>query len=122
MSGTIGSVSEGRVRNFINLNPIIRFFDPPRVVRDKVGHYICKGQRVADLASNTGYYTLLLAECVGPEGKVYAVDLDPLTIKLVEEKVSKSGFRNIELHNANAADLNFIEDHSIDFVLANGLL
>jgi ubiquinone/menaquinone biosynthesis C-methylase UbiE len=122
MSGTIGSVSEGRVRSLLNLNPIIRFFDPPRVVRDKVGHYVSKGQRVADLACNTGYYTSILAECVGPEGKVYAVDLDPLVIKLVEDIVNKSGFHNVELHTASAADLNFIADHSIDFVLANGLL
>ncbi len=122
MPGPVGSVPEGRVRSLFNINPIIRFFDTPRVARDKVGHYVSKGQRVADLACETGYYTLLLAECVGPEGKVYAVDLDPSVLKLVEEKVSKSGFHNIELHNANAADLNFIEDHSIDFVLANGLL
>jgi len=110
------------VRSLFNINPIIRFFNSPTVARDKVAHYVSKGHRVADLACNTGYYTLLLAECVGLEGKVYAVDLDPLTIKLVEEKVDKSGFHNIELHCANAADLNFIEDHSIDFVLANGLL
>ncbi len=122
MSGSIGSVSEGRVRSLFNINPIIRFFDSPRAARDKVGQYVSQGQRVADLACETGYYTLLLAECVGPEGKVIAVDLNPSVIKMVEEKVSKSGFKNIELHNANAADLNFIEDHSIDFVLANGLL
>lgn len=122
MSSPIRSVSEGRVRSLFNINPIIRFLDSPKVAIDKVGHFVSKGQRVVDLACNTGYYTLLLAECVGPEGKVYAVDLDASIIKLVEEKISKSGFHNIELRNANAADLNFIEDHSIDFVLANGLL
>jgi ubiquinone/menaquinone biosynthesis C-methylase UbiE len=122
MSGSIGKGSKGQVRSFLTLNPIIRLFDSPRVVHEKVAHYVSKGQRVADLACNTGYYTPILAECVGPEGKVYAVDLDPSVIKLVEDKVKKSGFHNVELHNANAADLNFIEDHSIDFVLANGLL
>ncbi len=122
MPEPIGSVSERPARSLFNINPIIRFFDSPKVAVDKVGHYVSKGQRVADLACNTGYYTLLLAECVGPEGKVYAVDLDASFIKLVEEKISESGFHNVELHNANAADLNFIEDHSIDFVLANGLL
>ena len=122
MSSPSESASKGRVRSYFNINPIIRFFDSPKVARDKVSHYVSKGQRVADIACNTGYYTLLLAECVGPEGKVYSIDLDPEVIKLVQEKVRKSGFTNIDLRNANAADLNFIEDHSIDFVLANGLI
>lgn len=122
MTGPAGSISEGRVQSLFNINPIIRFVDSPKVARDKVGHYVSSGQRVVDIACNTGYYTLLLAECVGPEGKVYAVDLDASVIKLLEEKITKSGYKNIELHNANAVDLNFIEDRSIDFVLANGLL
>lgn len=122
MSRPAGGSSAGQVKSLFNINPIIRFFDSRRVAREKVGTYVSKDQRVADIACESGYYTLLLAECVGPEGKVYSVDLNPAVIKQVEEKVRKSGFHNIELHNANAADLNFIEDHSIDFVLANGLL
>ena len=54
MSGSIGSVSEGRARSLFNINPIIRFFDSPRVARDKVGYYVSKGQRVADLPAIQG--------------------------------------------------------------------
>jgi len=31
---------------------------------------------VADLGCGPGYYTLPLAESVGPEGRVYAVDMN----------------------------------------------
>ncbi len=46
-------------------------------------------------------------------------------MKVVEEvkrKVDESGYHNIELHACSAADLSFIKDGSVDFVLANGLL
>lgn len=77
---------------------------------------------VADLGCGPGFYTLALADCVGPEGKVYAVDLDEKCIHALEKKVEKGGYHNIETHASSASDLRFINDGSVDFVLANGLL
>lgn len=109
--------------NKINLNPIKRlfggFFEPPK---RHIEPYITNGQVAADLGCNTGYYTLAMAECVGPEGKVYAVDLNENHIKVLEKKADKRGYRNIETHASSASNLNFIKDESVDFVLANGLL
>jgi ubiquinone/menaquinone biosynthesis C-methylase UbiE len=110
---------EERPRNHININPIKRLFENPQ---KSLEFYARKGQVVVDLACEKGYYTLALAECVGPEGKVYAVDLNEEAIEEVKRKVEKSGYRNIELHASSAADLSFIKDGSVDFVLANGLL
>lgn len=110
-------------KNQINLNPIRRFFEssidhPKRHLEP----YVAKGQVVADLGCAFAYYTLALAECVGPDGKVYVVDLDEKQIQELEKKVEKGGYHNIETHATSAADLSFIEDGSVDFVLANGLL
>jgi ubiquinone/menaquinone biosynthesis C-methylase UbiE len=107
-------------KNQINLNPIRRLFEenPQRHIEP----YVKKGQMVADLGCRTGYYTLALAECVGPEGRVYAVDLDEDAIRALEEKANKRGLHNIEVHATSASDLSFIQDGSIDFVFANGLL
>jgi ubiquinone/menaquinone biosynthesis C-methylase UbiE len=74
-------------KNQININPIKRLFENPQ---KSLEPYVRKGQVVADLACLTGYYTLALAECVGPEGKVYAVDLDEKAIQEVQRKVDKS--------------------------------
>ena len=106
-------------KNRINLNPITRLFENPK---RSIEPYVREGQVAADLGCNTGYYTFALADCVGTEGKVYAVDLKEEYIRALEKKGDRLGYNNIEWHTANASNLNFIKDESVDFVLANGLL
>ena len=84
--------------------------------------YVKKGHVVADLGCGPGFYTLALADCVGNEGKVYAVDSDEKVIQALKKKVEKGGHQNIETYASSASELNFIKDGSVDFVLANGLL
>ena len=103
----------------ISLDPISRLFENPQ---SSIEPYVGKGHVVADLGCNTGYFTLALAECVGPEGKVYAVDLKENYIGELEKNADKRGYHNIEAHATSAHDLGFIKEESIDFVLANGLL
>lgn len=117
------TVQEEHPKNRINLNPVRRLLEA------SVGHakrqlepYVTKGQVVADLGCDLGYYTLALAECVGPEGSVYVVDLDERKTRIVGKKAKRRGYHNIELHATSASELDFIEDRSVDFVLANGLL
>jgi len=103
---------------FAHDNPFRNLFSNP----NKYCPYVTKGQVVADLGCGPGYYTLALAECVGPEGRVYAVDSDEKAIRALEKKADKHGYQNIEAHASSASDLSFIKDGSVDFVLANGLL
>ena len=104
---------------FAHDNPIRRLFEPPQRL---VKSYVTNGQVLADLGCGPGYYTLALAEFVGPEGRVYAVDSDEKAIRALEKKADKRGYHNIETHASSASDLSFIKDGSVDFVLANGLL
>ena len=101
------------------LGPFRKLFEPPQKL---VEPYVKKGQIVADLGCGLGYYTLVLSKSVGPEGKVYAIDLDKKCIRALEKKADKAGYHNIEAHASSAADLSFIKDKSVDFILANGLL
>jgi len=101
------------------LDPLRRLLEPPQKL---IKPYVKKGQVVADLGCGSGYYTLPLAELVGPEGKVYAVDLGKKSIRTLEKRVDKGGYGNIEPHASSASDLIFIEDRSVDFVFAIGLL
>ncbi len=45
------------------------------------------GMSVADVGAGSGYYTELLARAVGPAGKVYATDIQPGMIRLLEQRV-----------------------------------
>jgi len=101
------------------LDPIRRFYEPTQRI---VGPYIKNGHVVADLGCGSGYYTFAMAKIVGPEGKVYAVDLGNRCIKVLKKKMDKRGYKNIEAHASSASDVSFIKDRSVDFVLANGLL
>jgi len=88
----------------------------------KFNPYVTEGQVVADLGCGPGYFTLPLAERVGPRGRVYAIDSNEKAIKALEKKANKHGYSNIEAYASSASDLSFIKDKSVDFVLANGLL
>jgi 2-polyprenyl-3-methyl-5-hydroxy-6-metoxy-1,4-benzoquinol methylase len=101
------------------VEPISRLVEPPERL---IEPYAKKGQVVADLGCGRGYYSVALAELVGQDGKVYAVDLDKKNIRALQKRADKGSFHNIETHTTSAADLNFIEDKSVDFILANGLL
>lgn len=113
--------SEEQPKNQIDLTYIRRRFDRS-TPQKHIEPYVTKGQVVADLGCGSGFYTLALADCVGPEGKVYAVDFDEKCIQALEKKVEKGGYHNIETHASSASDLRFINNGSVDFVLANGLL
>jgi len=104
---------------FAHDNPIRKLFDRPHKF---VGRYVTNGQVAADLGCGPGFYTLALAEFVGPEGRVYAFDSDEKAIRAVDKKAAERGTHNIETHASSASDLSFIQDASVDFILANGLL
>ncbi len=88
----------------------------------RISPYVGKGQVVADLGCGWGHYSYALADLVGTEGKIFAVDLAPKVISKIRRKSMMHGYQNIETHATSAANLNFIQDHSVDFVFSNGLL
>lgn len=65
---------------------------------------IAPGSRVADLGAGGGYFVWRLAEAVGPEGKVYAVDVDETALRLIEQERAQRGVANVELVRATPTD------------------
>ena len=53
------------------------------------------GARVADLGAGGGYFTFRLADAVGPEGFVYAVDVDDDMTQYLEERAADEGRDNV---------------------------
>jgi ubiquinone/menaquinone biosynthesis C-methylase UbiE len=103
---------------FLFNNFLRRLLDKPR----KHNEYVQPGHVVADLGCGPGFFTFPLADGVGEQGRVFAVDSDEKVVHLVQKKASKKGYRNIEPHASSAAQLGFIGDESVDFVLADGLI
>jgi ubiquinone/menaquinone biosynthesis C-methylase UbiE len=101
------------------LDRIFRYGDP---ALHRVKPYINSGQKVADIGCGWGAFSVDLADIIGAEGKVYAVDLSRKCVDQIRMDADRRGYTNIEAHAASAADLTFIEDRSVDFVFANGLL
>lgn len=53
------------------------------------------GMSVCDMGCGNGFYTFRLAEMVGPEGVVYAVDIQPEMLALLRDEMERRGVDNI---------------------------
>lgn len=62
-----------------------------------------RGGVVLDIGANIGYYTLIAARLVGPQGRVYAFEPDPSNFQLLKKNVEANGYRNVVLVNKAVA-------------------
>jgi SAM-dependent methyltransferase len=62
------------------------------------------GQAVCDFGCGNGFYTLQMANLVGPRGVVYAVDIQPEMLKLLAERAGPRGLANVRTVLATADD------------------
>ena len=53
------------------------------------------GMDVADVGAGTGYYARRMAPQVGPEGKVYAIDVQPQMLRVLAATAKRPGYSNI---------------------------
>lgn len=74
------------------------------------------GEAVCDLGCGNGYHTLPLAEAVGPEGRVFAVDLQPEMLDLLAERADGLGLENLVPVEATVDDPR-LPENSVDTVL-----
>lgn len=86
----------------------------PDVVFDVLG--LKAGAWVADLGAATGYFTVRLARRVGPDGKVYGIDVEPSLVAYLRERAAKEKLPNVEAVLA-APDDPRLPDASVDLVL-----
>src|SRR6185436_1472337 len=74
----------------------------PERVMDLLG--IADGARVADIGAGGGWFTIRLAHRVGPNGVVYAEDIQPEMIESIRRRVVREGLKNVEPKLGTAAD------------------
>ena len=54
------------------------------------------GMTVCDMGCGNGFYTLRIAEMVGEDGRVLAVDIQPQMLRLMEARAAEEQLENIE--------------------------
>ena len=65
----------------------------PEQIMDALG--IADGSVVADLGAGGGWFTIRLARRVGPNGMVYAEDIQPQMIESIRRRVQREGLPNV---------------------------
>ena len=77
------------------------------------------GDAVADIGCGPGFFTLPLAESVGDDGSVIAVDLQAAMLEKVRERAEKRGLMSrIRLHQCGPDSLGLADAGPLDFALA----
>lgn len=89
------------------------FFRPRRNIVGEVG--IQPGFHVLDYGSGSGSYIVAVAESVGKSGKIYALDVHPLAIRMVQRIASNRQLTNVETILSDCKTR--LPDSSIDVVL-----
>jgi ubiquinone/menaquinone biosynthesis C-methylase UbiE len=65
---------------------------------------IADGAAVADLGAGGGWFTVRLARRVGPNGVVYAEDIQPEMIEAIKRRVEREGLTNVRSILGTVAD------------------
>lgn len=86
---------------------------PPDWILRQVG--VRPGMAVLDFGCGPGSFSLAAAGLVGPEGRVYAVDIHPLAIRWVERAANRLGVSHLQTIQAD--ELPRVPDGSVDITL-----
>ncbi len=107
-----------KIISLMHDNPLLPIFRNPQRLLKAAG--LKPGQKVMEVGCGPGFFTIPAAKIVGEGGFVYAVDVHPLAIERVKEKIVREGIKNVGPILANASDTG-LPDRSIDLAFLFGL-
>lgn len=107
--------------NFTSLGGTGGFLHPEKIAME---FGIQPGMSAADFGCGAGYFTILLGQMIGPNGKVYAVDIQETALDNVRVRAKAANLENIEIVRSNLEVLGSsgLPDDSQDFVLLANIL
>jgi arsenite methyltransferase len=76
----------------------------PDQIMDAV--HVAERSTVADIGAGAGWFTIRLAQRVGPRGLVYAQDVQRLMLDAIKRRVQREGLQNVETRQAHGNDPN----------------
>lgn len=74
------------------------------------------GERVVDIGAGSGYHTFRMSEKVGKDGTVYAVDIQPEMLAIIDRRMQEEAVSNIKLVEGTVKDPKLPEG-KIDLIL-----
>ena len=83
-------------------------------LQEALAEHLKKGDVVYDLGANVGFYTLLSARLVGPEGHVYAFEPYPKSAETTRHNLAINGFEHATVINKAIADKPGLEWFEMD--------
>jgi len=86
----------------------------PDAIMDALG--IADGAAVADIGAGGGWFTVRLSRRVGPNGIVYAQDLQSPMLEAIQRRVDREGVKNVRTIKGEAGDPR-LPPASVDVVL-----
>ncbi|MBU2499128.1 MAG: class I SAM-dependent methyltransferase [Proteobacteria bacterium] len=94
-------------------NPLRRIFHKPEKT---LGPYLQTGMTAVDLGCGMGYFSIAMAEIVGENGLVIAVDIQQKMLDVVARRASSRGVRDrIQLHRCESDAIGLTR--RVDFAL-----
>ncbi len=82
--------------------PDREIWQKPNDVMDALS--IAEGDTVADLGAASGWFTVRLARRVGPNGRVYAEDIQPQMIEVIKRRLPRENVNNVQTSLGTADD------------------
>jgi len=94
--------------------------DPYKILKP----YVTDGMAVLDVGCAMGFFSLPMAEMVGPEGKVVCVDMQPGMLTALRNRATRAGLADrIETHLSMPKAIGLQDaDNQFDFALAFAVL
>ena len=74
------------------------------------------GDHVADVGSGSGYFTFKFADIVGEQGKVYAIETNPLHLDFLNRYISDYQVNNVEVVTSSFSGIGLNPDTKVDVV------
>ena len=96
---------------------LYRLFRDPYKVLNAAG--LKSGQKVLEVGCGPGFFTIPAARIVGEKGNVYALDINPLAVESVQQKIKKEGVTNVKTTLSDVARTD-LPDQSFDLIFLFG--
>jgi ubiquinone/menaquinone biosynthesis C-methylase UbiE len=95
-------IADTLLKIFASDSPLRKRLSDPELIIQGAG--VRSGHKVLEVGCGRGFFTLPLAETLGQEGYLYALDVTQVAVNYVTQKVAGGNLSNVCVLKANALD------------------